>query len=205
MIPPTVRMMDAIAGVANVALGGEEFSPAGAIRRRWYGRAGEYRYSPSKDGSQPRLEWRTPDTVLLCHPSTFNLMFDLSRTACRMGMQGLNFLWHAEEDEIRTAINECDVRLARKILTRNEKILRRVLEKCSPGYVPVDTWISAGMRAFQEGIHAIVRDPMDVVGNWLIDEEKSSRWLREGERNIASTPLSTWSQASLKIAQRVKI
>lgn len=166
-----VKMLDATAGIANVALGGEFLCPE---RRQWYGKAGEYRYheAPTKNGPH-RLEWRVPDTILLSHPATFNLFIDFARQAVRMGAAGLNFLWNAEEAEIRDAVNYCDVELARKILKRNENLVKIMLKK---QYYDENV-VNRGFQAFMKGIVSVVGDPTDIEKNWeLRDDYKSVRW-----------------------------
>lgn len=166
----TVRFLDAVAGVASVALGEGYNCPE---RRRFYGRAGEYRFHQYVPyGSSARLEYRVPDTVILSHPAIFNLMWDLTRVVWRMGMAGLNFLWDASEEDIRTAINDYDVKLARQILTNNLPMFRKIITKANPQWGCSDKdYVESSEKAFFGGIGSIVRVPDDVVGNWMLEAE----------------------------------
>ena len=151
-------------------------------RRRYYGRAGEFRWHPGVPvvlkldvlKGTPRLEYRVPDTTILAHPATFNLFVDVARMAFRMGALGLNFLWDGDEDETRTAINTTDVGLARRILLRNEKMFKRFVERAYGVGTPT---MAAAMRVVHEGIGAVGMDPTDVVGNWKL--RKSERAVYE--------------------------
>lgn len=199
-----VKLLDAVAGVVNVAMGGKYNVPQ---RRRYYGRAGEYRWHPvdSKTRTNPnlselkkvsRLEYRTPDTILLSHPAPFNFFVDLARGVMKIGAAGYEFLWHAEEDEVRAAINQCDVGLARKILGRNEKFLRTMVRRC----YNTEQSVITGMRLVMDGIESVVQDPQDVCGNWMLDATTATDygstdqtlWHPEGIRSPSRWPTGKW-------------
>lgn len=189
-----VKFMDATAGVLNVAMGGKYNIPE---RRRYYGRAGEFRYHPSPTEIPyghsaaeltyiPRLEYRVPDTILLAHPGTFQFFADMARMFLRMACGGYNFLWHADEGDVRIAINDNDVTLARKILERNIKMLRGVSERNYGANLDATHVLNA---VCFEGIEAVLRDPRDVVENWMLaassttsDVQNDDVWGPEGYR-----------------------
>lgn len=113
-----IRTMDRIAGVLSVSLlqGLED-----ERRRIYYGRAGEYRI-PSHG-----LEYRTLSSTMLIHPAVMHLMFDLSRCAAQCSRDGLSFIWDSTDDETMSTINNYDVAQAKKILKRNDKVVRSIL------------------------------------------------------------------------------
>lgn len=211
-----VRMLDAVVGVANVSLAGPYLCRE---RRRWYGRAGEFRYHEytgtvdqdafTKAQKMHRLEYRVPDTVVMCHPAIYNLFVDVARLVCKMGAGGLGFLWQAEEDEVRVAVNEGDVGLARKILVRNQTVLTRILQRAYGCYGLVgsvydvtDARVVVGLRTLLEGVESVVGNPEDVVGNWSL----AGMWDSEGYRSITNTPTGKWwHSAALLAAQGLKV
>jgi hypothetical protein len=190
VVSRTVQLLDAIAGIAGVALGEGFNCPE---RRQYYGRAGEYRFHRTHDSKYPdqpewsnkfihRLEYRVPDTILLSHPATFNLMWDLTRVVWRMGMQGYEFLWDAPTAEVRHAINTYDVGLARRILQNNLRIFRVILTRANPSFgATPEEWVGAAEQAFFGGLGSVVEHPRDVAGNWWLD--------RETARYISNDPI----------------
>lgn len=214
-LPRTVKLLDAIVGVATVAMGEGYNCPE---RRKYYGRAGEYRFHPSHKYHNSRLEYRVPDTVLLSHPATYNLILDFARVVWRMGIAGLEFLWDASEDEVRQAINEYDVKLARKILEHNRTILERILEKANPAWgASTEEWVEAGIKLFFEGIGSVVADPQNVVENWWLDREyvpdpppgapPQDKWFRESmDRQVAYWHTGRiWSSAAKLVMEGKKV
>src|ERR1019366_5440055 len=95
-----VKAMDAIAGVACVALFAKYDNP---IRRQYYGLPGEYRLP--KHG----LEYRALSNAWLIHPLIMNLVIDFARKAAIMGKEGLFSKWKATEQETIDCITNCDV------------------------------------------------------------------------------------------------
>lgn len=170
-----VRMLDRIVGVGMVTFGQAYPYPD---RRRLYGRAGEFRHHHT-------LEYRVPEVLLGAHPSTWNLWWDLARVALWLGVQGLEFLWDAEDDEVRYAINKSDVPLARKILERNERMLRMVVEKVV--YNDPDR-VQHTLATIYEGIDVAVARPTDIEGNWKLGKPWSIH-------NNASSEDTTWNGA----------
>ena len=220
-----VRLLDAVMGVANVTLAGEKYLVR--ERRRYYGRAGEYRFhegvSPADPYQEPplaaihRLEYRVPDTVVMCHPAIYNLFVDLARLVMKMGAQGMGFLWHADEDEVRACINEGDVSLGRKILLENEVMLERFLERAYGCWKTTKAATSQprvkyGIRTLLEGVESLVARPTDVVGNWMLDKLDSSEcsnsssnqdyWRREGYRSVTTWNSGKWWNSAADWAER---
>lgn len=163
-VVPSIKLLDAVLGVAMITFGQGYHD---SRRRELYGRAGEYRCNKT-------VEYRVPEPILGASPATFNLLWDLGRLVWTMGMRGLGFLWDAEEDEVRTAINQYDVPLARKILERNEPLLKKMLFTC---YLRDFNSIDHGLATIYEGIGYAVAEPDNIVKNWKLDEQE---WHLEG-------------------------
>lgn len=156
-IHSAVRMMDRVIGVAGVTFGQAYRYPE---RRTMYGRAGEYRYGIT-------LEYRVPEVLMLAHPATWNLLWDLGRLSMWLGLRGMDFLWDAEDDEVRQAINKSDVTLAGKLLRRNEPLLRRMIETVYPRIS--EPQVSFTLATLYDGIGVAVEDPTAMEANWLLD------------------------------------
>lgn len=156
-----VKAIDAIAGVACVSLFANFDNP---VRRRFYGLPGEYR-TP-----QHGLEYRTLSSSVLCHPAIMNLVFDLCRSALKVGAADIQFVWQADEKEIIDTIRGCDVQQARKILTRNKDVFHKILDW---GYLikggDKNLMRKHAFQAFLNGVESVVKDPTDVAGNWCLD------------------------------------
>jgi hypothetical protein len=155
----SIKNLDAVLGVALTSFGQGYHDPR---RRTLYGRAGEFR-------AKHTIEYRVPDVLLGAHPTTFNLFWDLGRLAWRLGLGDMGFLWNADEDEVREAINESNVTLAQKILKRNEVMLRRMLGYTYGVGDSKHPPVIKGLEAIYDGIAAIVETPTDVVKNWRLD------------------------------------
>jgi hypothetical protein len=174
LIPPAIRMLDRIVGVAMVSLGQEYRYPE---RRTLYGRAGEYRYGNT-------LEYRVPEVLLGAHPATWNLCWELARQALWIGLHGLDFLWDAADDEVRHAINKLDVAVAQKILKRNEPMLRKIITR----RWSTDATVTHTLATIYEGIGYAVTDPTDLVKNWRLNDT----WFNH---NHNSSQQHTWGGA----------
>jgi hypothetical protein len=152
-----VKMCDAISGVMMTSMFQGLEGQTTPVRREIYGRAGEYRLP--KYG----LEWRVPGPALGAHPATYNLVWDITRKAVVMGLKGQQFMWDATEEEVRKTINEYDVRLARKILTRNRPVLEAMVRVI---YGPSKSLIAIAMDVIFHGISIMIDDPTDIPRNW---------------------------------------
>ena len=188
-----VQFLDAVVGVALVGMGEGYTNPD---RRRYYGRAGEYRYHPAKASITNRLEWRVPDTLLLAHPATFNAVWDLTRVVLRMALEGLEWLWVSDPDEVRRAINEGDVKLARKILNQNLNVFRRMVEKANPNWgCTMPVWLAATEKLFFGGIGEVVREPRDLIENWWLERPTVAPIL-DTQAKEEGVPMDSWISES---------
>ena len=152
-----VKAMDAVLGVACVSLFAKYDDKR---RRKLYGRAGEFRLP------EHGLEYRVLSNAWLIHPVFAQLVFELGRKALFMGEHNLlDALWDATEEETRKCINECDVKLAKKLLTRNEKVLTAILASITREW-------DDGKRLFKlfmDGAESILNPNKGIKENWLID------------------------------------
>lgn len=165
-IEQIVRALDGILGVAGVSLAAGFDNPE---RRHTYGRAGEFRLP------EHGLEYRVLSNFWLGHPAITMLVFELARTAVRMGESGLfNLCWDATEKETRQVINECDVQGARDILTRNLPVLRAMFNEIWGQYLdkPVEEQMRAtAIHTLLNGTGVAVQNLADVEGNWRLGGE----------------------------------
>jgi hypothetical protein len=175
VIPGAIRMLDRILGVMMVSLGQEYRYPE---RRTLYGRAGEYRYGRT-------LEYRVPEVLLGAHPATWNLCWDIGRRALWLGLRGLEFIWDAEDDEVRHTINKLDVAVAQKILKRNEPVMKKIIASV---YGVYDYIYSHTLATIYDGIGHAIANPTDLVGNWRLDDG----W---APNNNNVSPQHTWGGA----------
>ena len=116
-----IRSIDRILGVSSVLLLDRMEDPR---RRRYYGRAGEYRV--------PRwgLEYRTMSSAILAHPVLFHLCFELARSATMLACNLPLSIYYDEEDKrIATTINDLDVDEAKKLFKKHVKIYDYILSK----------------------------------------------------------------------------
>jgi len=118
----TVRMMDRITGPFFTALGRDLENP---IRRKYYGRPGEYRLPGSS--SVARLEYRTPGAFFLQSPQIFNLGMDVGRYAFKMGLilDGK----YAPIPDSTSIVKNCDADKAAAMLKTHSKFYLNMLEK----------------------------------------------------------------------------
>lgn len=198
-----VRLLDAVVGVGLVSFGE---GVQNKVRRQYYGKAGEYRYNEK----MYKIEYRVPDVNLIAHPATFNLIWELARIVVKVGLSGMGFLWDASEEETVGIINEYDVAQARKVLARNENVLRAFLGKVGRaqesdwGNGP--EWTEIGTRTIMHGIGTAVRDPKNIEDNWKLDWEVTpippsknieSWWSESYSRKHANWPTGRiWSSAA---------
>lgn len=150
-----VRRMDRIAGVVMTAILGELQDPR---RRVLYGRAGEYR-TPTHG-----LEWRVMGSEVLVHPAMFHLAFDLARAALELGVVG--DLWETSDDETRSAINNYDFALCRKIVSRNKEMLQAI---CGAVYEKDKSANRAILVLVEQGVKGFI--DTDMHKNWLLKGE----------------------------------
>lgn len=155
VIRAIVKALDGVLGVAGVSLASTLDCTE---RRRMYGRAGEFRLP--KHG----LEYRVLSNFWLCHPLIFHLVFEVMRLAFNLGEQGLfPVVWEGKEEEIRDIINWCDVDGARKMLKKNEGVLRSLLVKKGRW---TDKQMDKMIETLLNGVGVVVDKPEDIEGNW---------------------------------------
>lgn len=116
----TVRMLDRITGPFFTALGRDLENP---IRRKYYGRPGEYRLPDNKNN---RLEYRTPGSFLLRSPAIFNLAMDVSRYAYKLGLYMDGALCPIPDST--SAVYNCDADKAVEILKNHKEYYMAMLE-----------------------------------------------------------------------------
>lgn len=172
----TVTMIDKIAGVMLTALGRGMEDP---LRRVAYGRAGEYRVPPPvqyansimypqyQDKVWTRLEYRTPGSFLMHHPSLFNFACDVIRAAFRMGliMDGRVF---DEVGDVQGIINNCDADAAVKLIGAKNSFYHKVLNGLGGSYC--DT--SKTLSILSGGAKASGRMGDSVADNWKLSADK---------------------------------
>ncbi len=165
-IVPTIKALDAIVGVMSTAvLDGLEDTR----RRQYYGRSGEFRLPPHG------VEYRTLPSAIMYHPAITHLSFDLARQTVWSADHGYTRLFECTEDEVREAINESNVALARKIIRRNLTYIRSVLLAIytSTTKDPNGATTTA-LRLMFEGAKNLLSD--DVEFNWRLKPNQSA-WI----------------------------
>lgn len=171
-----VRALDAILGVAGVSLAAEIDDP---VRREYYGRAGEYRLP--KHG----LEYRVLSNFWLIHPAVAMLVNELFRVVIKLAQINLSELtWKADEDEVRSVINNCDVEGARKMLVNNSKTLEALFYHTnfagdrhsgeSSMLDVLDASVESAVFTVLNGLEAI-KMPQDIEKNWRLEME-TTKW-----------------------------
>ena len=199
-----VRILDAILGIWSVGAAEGIDTPR---RRMYYGLAGEYRKPqyhkakksspdslyPSYDKDEFGIEYRTLSNFWLCAPQITNVTLEIGRTVAKFGSNDTEFkLWAAQPEETIHAIQTCDVKLARTILKRNENLFKHIWK----GSLFSSSTTLRGTRlqksadiAFNIGMHgvaSIIRDPMDVEGNWGL--ARNNYFYEEGRFRAVADP-----------------
>lgn len=169
-----VRNLDSVLGVWAVGAAASFDNP---IRRRYYGKAGEYRAPkyPHKThefingrmeevDAEPKqgVEYRTLSNFHLSSPYVFNMVYEIARLVYQLSWSQAFSLWASDEFETRTAINECDVKMARGILKRNQGMFKWLLKHKPIASQLVNTIYKTGLN----GIESVVKDPEDIEKNW---------------------------------------
>lgn len=179
-----VRAMDGLLGVAGVSLARAWDTPE---RRKYYGRAGEFRLP------QHGLEYRVLSNYWLCSPLIYHLTFEIARWAYRLGESGVfAAVWDGSEQETRECINNCDVALAEKIIKRNSGVYSKLFERWK-GYSGKIDLVSKAMNTIMNGVDVVVKDPEDIAGNWKFDE---TNWGPYGANATGDIPDVKWRAIS---------
>jgi hypothetical protein len=158
-----VKALDAILAVGCVSLFARYDHP---MRRRFYGLPGEYRL-PAHG-----LEYRTLSNAWLFHPFLTNMVIDLARKVTNFGYNNYLHFWQAEEKETIATIMTCDVEQARKILDRNKEIMLALFKASYRGGNAAEVCF----KAMRNGLETAIKDPTDIVGNWMLGD-KVSKWI----------------------------
>ncbi len=153
-IEDIVKLLDAIIGVACVSLFANYDNPK---RRLFYGLAGEFRLP------EHGVEYRTLSNAWMAHPAIAHLVIDVARNTVAMAMSGLRKIYKASETEVIETINNCDVKQARRILRRNEDVLKNLLKLSYE-----ESEANLGYKVFCEGMESIIADPTNLDANWLL-------------------------------------
>lgn len=154
-----IRALDAVVGVAGVSLAAQWDNP---LRRVYYGRAGEYRLP------HYGIEYRVLSNFWLIHPAIAMLVNELFRVVIRWAMSGYSPMWNAEEKEVRSIINNCDVEAARALLVKNSKVLEALCWNtnfCGGG--PSKASVDGAVYTFINGIESL-KMPHSVEKNWSL-------------------------------------
>lgn len=131
-----ISTMDRIAGLLLTAIGRGLEDPR---RRVAYGRPGEYRFAMKDSGhanktTYPdtwRLEYRTPGSMLLRHPSIFILAADICRLAFNIGYTVPGHLLPISDSAV-DIIMRCDADAACTEIQRHEKFFTEFLYRLNP-------------------------------------------------------------------------
>jgi hypothetical protein len=181
-IPQMVKALDAVLGVSCVAMFNNYDNPE---RRKYYGRAGEYR-TPIHG-----LEYRTLSNAWLAHPFIMNVVFDIARVTLSLGYYDYMKLWIGTEEEIVNIINNCDVDKAKVMMRRNKSILLSIY-KTAYGNI-TDAQQQKLFDVFYNGMENYIANPEDIEKNWCIQIDKTqlentannalqnAQWVRHGE------------------------
>lgn len=177
--PQVVKAIDAIMGVASVGMFSALDKP---VRRRFYGRAGEYRL-PAHG-----LEYRVLSNAWLAHPACMMVVSDMTRDAAAVGFEDSLGTWLTKysEDRVRDIINNCDVSAARKYVRENELIFRRLAAKRYGLGLGRDKWL---LQAIHEGFDSLV-DFNTIEDNWLLTKPTDVEMVAADRYN--APPGSCW-------------
>ena len=154
-----VKALDKVIGVWGV---GAAQKLDNSIRREYYGLAGEYR--PTKYPDSRGVEYRTLSNFYFCHPAIHQLTWEIARKAMYMAEDRSIDAWASTDEETIKCINDCDVDLAKRILKRNEPILKWALESSMWSKKEINYALVVG----QKGVGEIIGKPDDIARNWKL-------------------------------------
>lgn len=151
-----VKALDATLGIAGVSM----FAMFDdAVRRNFYGTAGEYRMP------EHGLEYRVLSNAWIFHPGILHLTLDFARQCHGFGFKGLRPAINEPEDKIREIINTCDVTAARKYIAKHRKVFECLLTAAYGDQKRV----TPAMKVMENGMEVAVADPHDIPKNWHFD------------------------------------
>lgn len=184
----SIGWLDQIAGIWSVGAAANIDDP---YRRKFYGRAGEWRGSPevqkvvyNEDTEDEyteefqHFEWRTPSNFWLSHPAVCGAMFDIARQALRYGyfIKKMDLpKWTSPGLlEVAEIINKCDVKAARQILSENKDTFDWLMSNAGKLYQDLSTAFPSARKAIfemgMEGIEKFIVNPDDIERNWLLNK-----------------------------------
>lgn len=180
-----VKNLDRILGVISVPL----FQYYDESRRRLlYGRAGEYRLP--KYG----IEYRTLSNAWMIHPATAHFVYEIGRRCVGLAEEEIVWAdWNVDEDEVRKCINECDVELAKKILTENMFGLKALLTSLpTSGQGGTTGYVERWIEVIFNGVHTVLTNPDEYSNKWVLDEDWNNgpEWVEHSDGtcgNFSST------------------
>lgn len=186
------KWMDMVVGVPAVALFEGIDSPT---RRRFYGRAGEYR------DKTYGLEYRTLSNAWLGHPAIAHLIWNLARTGASIPDQGFPIQTPAkelkfDEDEIKNIINNCDAEAARAFIKKHKVIYENALAVNYGRYdgtnpadnytkEPLGNIVKKAFDLFDVGVKKAMPNYENIEKNWKLD---NGQWLSHTDNSYL-----TWS------------
>ena len=172
-----VKDLDATLGIAGVALAdGLDI----AVRREFYGTAGEYRMP--KYG----FEYRVLSNFWLIHPAVTHLTLELARIALSASIRSL-FPIQISDDEVQHIINTNDVTLARENITKHRTVFEEFFKEAFRG--GLQTWpqtdsklkicSDVAFRMLMEGVLKFTG--LDIIDNWNLGAFQSKPWKMHSE------------------------
>jgi len=153
-----VKTLDKILGVWSVGAAKSFDNP---LRRVYYGLAGEYRLP--KHG----FEYRTLSNFYYVHPGVFNLVHNIARACTKLTRSGHDNMWVSTDDMVQEAINNCDTKLAARILKLNKSMFMYLLKL--EGFATPRR--RAAYNVGMNGVEAVVKNPDNIETNWMLDRK----------------------------------
>lgn len=180
--PEIIKAIDVIAGIPSVALFASIDTPE---RRKFYGRAGEYR--------QPGhgLEYRTLSNAWLAAPEIAHLMLSWVRAGAKVGKHKLLHCLGISDDAVQDIINSCDVKAARKFVVKNIGAYDVLLQ--NDGVIS-DRRKEVVKGIVEGGIEAFFPDFDDLEKNWKL----KGNWERHTDNSR-----KTWGMFCNSVPQKV--
>lgn len=174
-----IKGIDLLVGIPSVGMFAEIDNP---IRRRFYGRAGEYR-SPAYG-----LEYRVLSNAWLGDPSVAHLIFQLVRKSAAIRDLEVPYAdMGTSPEQVQEIINNCDVKAARELVEKNKNVYEIFARSSGFGY---EECIQGFIDITLGGVESRFKDYRDVEQNWMLN----TTWRGHSE---AST--KTWRYAMAKI------
>lgn len=172
-----VKVMDVVVGNTCVLI---DRDPANARRRKYYGRAGEYRVKPYG------LEYRVPSNFWLKHYVLWSMVSGLARNAISIVDNKLTTKLLCEFDmkKVRKAINNNDYNLALENFNKYSKWLKdnNIYSDTGLDVRNVDKF-SSWAQSKNPYVKLRITDDNSSIKHW---KYRASNWMRGFERFISS-------------------